>query len=210
MSDSNVIVINPPKKEKRSRGRPKGSKSIKNVNGAKPDITQQFRQFKEITEPQLLENVDIQDDLVAQIKEALGQTSGIDVEDTFKEGYSTVETFGYSDPIRAQSISNENKMIKEKLLRDQKKQADFEKQEAANKLKEMAKIKEDKKEAAEILAKYMRSKVKKYKDAQLVDTYINDDKKNASSQLQAAIKRKLNSNQIDDMRRKEILSSNFS
>ena len=182
MSDpKNVVVINQnPEKEKKKRGRPR--KNISKIAGAVPDIGQKFRIFKTIQEPNMLKNVDVQQqDLTEKIKEAFGEKQDIGemVRETFNSNNESVITGKSKNDIVSRDLSNEQIAMNKKLAEDNR-QAIL----IGNELKKI-KDENDLQRAREIISGLVEKKKKN-----------KQEKEDASISLQAAMRRRLESDSV--------------
>ena len=119
---NNVIIIN---NNVKKRGRPKGSlkKKLTNIKNAVPDIDQQFRTFKEITEPNKLKNVEVQDSGYGDLRKLLERngdvksTFDMENEDPTFDASKEVATFGQDGSMSQAKLDQENKSVEDKFVK---------------------------------------------------------------------------------------------
>ena len=120
----NILVINNDNKPKKSRGRPKGSKTVKTLKGAKPNVMQQFRQVTEVVVPNMLQNVEVQEDIAQKIQNVI--ESNMDssekaklekqkMKKSLEENQKKVQTFDFLNPVEKQKAKDE--ALRQKELR---------------------------------------------------------------------------------------------
>lgn len=115
---SPIIVMNNNETEKKRRGRPR--KILPKIANATPSIEQQFRIFKNITEPNMLLNSEIQQkDFIEQIKDMEFENMSIqDKIDTSFLSKMNVNTFDYADPLVIQKLYNDKQKAKDDKLKE--------------------------------------------------------------------------------------------
>jgi hypothetical protein len=198
---NNLIIIN---NNVKKRGRPKGSlkKKLTNIKNAVPDIDQQFRTFKEITEPNKLKNVEVQDSGYGDLKKLLERngdvksTFDMENEDPTFDAFKDVETFGQDGSMSKAKLDQENKSIEDKLQSDAQQKVLLDNMEEARQLamatEELKKIGEIrlKKESAITLRGKLKAKMERDKYIeQRNEMFQNEDRANdAASTIQRAVK----------------------
>jgi hypothetical protein len=198
---NNVIIIN---NNVKKRGRPKGSlkKKLTNIKNAVPDIDQQFRTFKEITEPNKLKNVEVQDSGYGDLRKLLERngdvksTFDMENEDPTFDASKEVATFGQDGSMSQAKLDQENKSVEDKLQSDAQQKVLLDNMEEARQvemareeLKQMGELRLKQKSATTLRGK-LRAKIERDKYiAQKDEIFQNEDKTNdAASTIQRLVK----------------------
>lgn len=198
---NNVIIIN---NNVKKRGRPKGSlkKKLTNIKNAVPDIDQQFRTFKEITEPNKLKNVEVQDSGYGDLKKLLERngdvksTFDMENEDPTFDAFKEVATFGQDGSMSQAKLDQENKSIEDKIKSDAQQKVLLDNMEEARQvemareeLKQMGELRLKQRNATTLRGK-LRAKIERDKYIeQKNEMFQNEDRANdAASTIQRAVK----------------------